>query len=117
MGKLEKLKRIAAEWGSHFTFADYALGLGKWVWGIIGTSVFSLLAAVSPWSTDAGAIRVVFGRAGRHRSIRMRSFPMTSLIARSLGRFSPAQLTLEIVARSGLPMRARPQAKTPEVAR
>src|SRR3954447_11065478 len=117
MGKLEKLKRIAAEWGSQFTFADYALGLGKWLWGIIGTSVLSLLAAVSPWFTDAGpygwflaglAGIVLFGCA---------VFLTTSLIARSLGRFRPAQLTPEIVARSGVPMRARPQAKTPEVGR
>lgn len=54
MGKLEKLKRIASEWGSHLTFADYALGIGKWVWGGVGTAFLSLLAAVTPWLKDVG---------------------------------------------------------------
>jgi hypothetical protein len=88
---LTRIKKIAAEWGSHFTFVDYAYGIGKWAWSAIGTAFLAVLAAVTPWLQSAGPYGwFLAGLAGTFL-LALASVPISALFARSLDRVRPAR--------------------------
>ena len=86
MGRIEKLKRIASEWGSHLTFGDYAIQIG----GLIVTGLLWVAAAVTPWLEAAGPFGWFLMALAGTTLLAAISVPVSAMAAGAVGNFRAA---------------------------